>query len=41
MQPATMGGVRMACEKLEQTYTEVLGKSKIAALPFYAISKAG
>ena len=41
MHPGTMGGVRMACEKLEQTYTEVLGNSKIAALPFYATTKVG
>jgi len=41
MNPGAMGGVRQACEKMEQAYSRVLGHSKIAALPYQAIAKAG
>lgn len=41
MHPAAMGGVRQACEKMEQKYSEVLGNSEIAALPYEAITKTG
>jgi putative phosphoserine phosphatase/1-acylglycerol-3-phosphate O-acyltransferase len=33
MHPGQMGGVRQACERMEQQYAEVLGNSTIAALP--------
>jgi putative phosphoserine phosphatase/1-acylglycerol-3-phosphate O-acyltransferase len=39
MHPASMGGVRQACEKMEQEYANVLGNSKIAALPYQATTK--
>lgn len=41
MHPASMGGIRQACEKMEQAYSSILGKSKIAALPYGAVAKAG
>ncbi|MEH6593344.1 MAG: HAD-IB family hydrolase [Halioglobus sp.] len=41
MHPASMGGIRQACEKMERQYSQVLGDSKIAALPYQAIQKAG
>lgn len=33
MHPAKMGGVRQACEHMEQQYSQVMGTSDIAALP--------
>lgn len=36
MHPAEMGGVRQACEQMEKQFSEVLGKSAIAALPMEA-----
>jgi hypothetical protein len=41
MHPASMGGIRQACEKMEQAYSSILGRSKIAALPYGAVAKAG
>ena len=40
MDPARMGGVRKACEKMEQAYDRVLGQSEIANLPS-ALRRAG
>lgn len=40
MEPARMGGVRKACEKMEQAYDRVLGQSEIANLPS-ALRRAG
>ena len=34
MHPEAMGGVREACEKMEQEYSRVLGNSPVAALPY-------
>ncbi len=34
MYPNEMGGVRQACEKMEQEYSRVMGNSSIAALPY-------
>ena len=41
MNPGAMGGVRHACEKMEQAYSRVLANSKIAALPYGVMAKAG
>ena len=40
MHPASMGGVRQSCQKMEQDYCQVLKKSKIAALPYGELPKA-
>lgn len=34
VQPADMGSVRQACEELEERYMQLLGRSKLAALPY-------
>jgi putative phosphoserine phosphatase/1-acylglycerol-3-phosphate O-acyltransferase len=40
MHPTSMGGVRQACERMEQQYQQILGTSKIAALPHEMITLA-
>jgi putative phosphoserine phosphatase/1-acylglycerol-3-phosphate O-acyltransferase len=40
MHPEKMGGVRQACENMEQAYSKVLGSSKIAALPHRPVHAA-
>jgi putative phosphoserine phosphatase / 1-acylglycerol-3-phosphate O-acyltransferase len=39
MHPEDIGGVRSACESMEQHYARVLGNSSVAALPYQALEK--
>jgi putative phosphoserine phosphatase/1-acylglycerol-3-phosphate O-acyltransferase len=41
MYPGELGGVRQACEKMEQAYQRILGNSKVAGLPQGKLAKAG
>ncbi|MAT93564.1 MAG: HAD-IB family hydrolase [Halioglobus sp.] len=38
--PDKMGGVRQACESMEHTYEQVIGSSKIAALPYTKVKRS-
>jgi putative phosphoserine phosphatase/1-acylglycerol-3-phosphate O-acyltransferase len=40
IQPETMGSVRASCQRIEKLYSQVLGNSASAALPFQARTAA-